>query len=467
MLGREKGGENGRRSWWLREALRGETDAPSLSGDVQADVCIVGAGFAGLWTALRLKEADPGLDVVVVEADVAGSGASGRNGGLALTFWHHFLSLEEICGPEEALRLARASDDAVKEIGRFCEAEGVDATYRSDGWLWTATNPFQIGAWQRTMDALALHGEFPFTPLDNDELTARSGSPKHLGGVFEASAATVQPAVLAQGLRRVAIERGVRLFEHSPLVGLDRGRTLRVRTPAGRVRADKVILAMNAWLTNVRELRNAFAVVASDILVTAPAEDRLRELGWTDGVGISDSRLMVHYYRTTADGRVAFGKGGCGLGFRKRVDIGLTSRRTADVAVRMVDVYPSLQGLAVEASWSGPIDRSVDGLPFFTELGRPDLLCGGGFSGNGVGPTVLAGRILASMALERDDAWSRCGLVRRPPRGLPPEPLRYLGGTIVRGAVARKERAEDSGSRPRRLDTRLASLAPAGLVPID
>ncbi len=120
----------------------------------------------------------------------------------------------------------------------------------------------------------------------------------------------------------------------------------------------------------------------------------------------------------------------------------------------------------IAASWSGPIDRTVDGLPFFFTLGRPDLVCGAGYSGNGVGPSVLGGRILCSMALGLDDEWSRCGLVRSPPGGLPGEPWRYLGGRVVRAAVARKERAEDDGRRPAAIDRALAGLAPSGLVPL-
>jgi glycine/D-amino acid oxidase-like deaminating enzyme len=133
----------------------------------------------------------------------------------------------------------------------------------------------------------------------------------------------------------------------------------------------------------------------------------------------------------------------------------------------MYELEPALAGVPLAASWIGPIDRSIDGLPFFTTLGRPDLIAGLGFSGNGVGPSVLGGRILASMALEREDQWSRCGLVRPPPRGLPPEPLRYLGGRIVRAAVARRERAEDAGRNPTWIDRRLTALAPPGLVPVD
>jgi glycine/D-amino acid oxidase-like deaminating enzyme len=210
-------------------------------------------------------------------------------------------------------------------------------------------------------------------------------------------------------------------------------------------------------------------IVSSDIVITDRVADQLQRAGWRDGVSISDSRLMVHYYRTTGDGRIAFGKGGGRLAYGARIDASFTgpSPLADEVARHLRATYAWLATVPIAASWTGPIDRSVDGLPFFLTLGRRDLACGAGYSGNGVGPSVLGGRILASLALGLDDEWARCGLVRTPPRGLPGEPLRYLGGRIVRGAVARKERAEDAGRRPARIDGAVARLAPAGLVPVD
>ncbi len=411
----------------------------------------------------------PSLRVIVLEADLAGAGASGRNGGFAMTFWHHFLALERACGSAQALRLAHASTDAVAHIGEFCREHGVDAQFRPGGWLWTATNPAQIGAWASTVEAIARHGERPFEELPPAEVAARAGSDRHLAGVFEAGAASVQPALLARGLRGVALAQGVELFEGSPMVGLDRGPLLVVRTPGGRVRAGRVVIAMNAWAARLRELRGRFVTIASDLVITEPAPERLERAGLSGGVSISDSRLMVHYYRPTPDGRLAFGKGGGTLAYGSRVGRSFEgiSPRTAAVAAHMHALEPALADVPLAASWVGPIDRSLDGLPFFTTLGRPDLICGLGYSGNGVGPSVLGGRILASMALGHEDEWSRCGLVRTPPSGLPPEPLSYLAGQLVRAAVARRERAEDAGRRPSWIDRRLTALAPPGLVPVD
>jgi putative aminophosphonate oxidoreductase len=462
------GSELGRKSWWLREVAPVD-DVNSLHGSRRADVCVVGGGFTGLWTALRVKELDPTADVVVVEADFCGAGASGRNGGFAMTFWHHFLALERACGTPAALWLARASADAIAELESFCAQHSIDAHYRRDGWLWTATNAAQLGAWERTIAAIERHGEKPFVAVTAEELQARSGSRAHIAGVFEPLSATIQPAALARGLVRLARQQGVEVFERSPMVALDRSARLSVRTPGGNVDADRVVIAMNAWSARLRELHRALVVVASDVVITDAAPEVLARTGWRDGVSISDSRLMVHYYRTTLDGRIAFGKGGGRLGYDARIGASFTgpSPMERELAARLRAVYPSFAAIPITASWMGPIDRTVDGLPFYHALGRPDLICGAGYSGNGVGPSVLGGRILASMALGRDDDWARCGLVRPPPKGLPPEPFRYLGGRVVRSAVARKERAEDAGRRAAGVDRALARLAPAGLVPLD
>jgi glycine/D-amino acid oxidase-like deaminating enzyme len=457
-----------RPSAWLREA-RPIEPLSSLEGSRDAEICIVGGGFTGMWTALQIKQLEPDCEVVLIEADVCGSGASGRNGGFVLTFWHHFTSLERICGSSEALRLARASAEVVNEIGAFCEVHGVDAHYRPEGWMWTATNASQLGAWDSTIAAIERHGERPFVRLKPDDVVARTGSPAHLAGVFEPISATVQPALLARGLARVIRELGVTVYESSPMVALDRSSTLVVRTRGGTVAADRVVLALGAWAIQMRELRNGLVVVASDIALSNPVPEERRREGWPGGLAISDSRLMVHYYRATSDGRIAFGKGGGRLAFGGRIGDSFQGRSPveSDLVTRTLSVWPAVAAAGFDCSWCGPIDRTTDAMPFFHAIGRPDLIAGAGFSGNGVGPSRLAGRVLASMALGRVDEWSRCGLVRRPPPGLPPEPARYLGGRLVRSAVGRKEEAQDAGRPPSKLDVALSRLAPSGLVPLD
>ena len=455
------------RSLWLQEALAAEdgVDSSELVEPIQADVCIVGGGYTGLWTALRITELEPGASVALVEADICGGGPSGRNGGFALSWWPKVETLVKRAGEEEAFRLVRASVEAVDELGAFCEREGIDAHYRRGGWLWTATSPAQLGSWEGAVAAAARAGEQPFEILSAEEVRRRTGSPVHLGAAYEAGAATVQPALLARGLRRVAVARGVRIFERSPMVELDRERGV-VRTSSGSVEAGAIVLATGAWLAGIPELKRAVVAVSSDMVATAPMAERLEAAGWTGGEAISNCRLMVHYYRTTSDGRIAFGQGGHRHAFGGRVeDEFFAASGSAEEVLRrdLVRLVPYADGVDVTHAWGGPIDRTADGAPIFGRLraARP-IVYAVGYSGNGVAPSLTAGKILASSALGRDDEWSGSVLNRGVASQFPPEPIRYFGGFVVRAAVKRKESREDDGRSVDPVTRRIAGLAPQG-----
>jgi putative aminophosphonate oxidoreductase len=463
-------GSTPHRSLWLREALAadGEADTEPARGAGRADVAIVGGGYTGLWTALELKQREPGLDVVILEADICGGGASGRNGGFVLSWWPKLETLIELFGEREGVRLAWASDEAVTAVGAFCDEHGVDAHYVHSGWLWVATSQVQAGAWEGAVRTCEEHGIAAFERMEPEQVRARGGTPTYVGGVFEPNAATVQPALLARGLRRLALARGVRIHEHSPMIGLDRRAPAVVRTPESAISADAVVIATNAWAARMRELRRLIVPLGSDVAATEPIPDRLAEIGWTGGEAISDSHLMVNYYRTTRDGRIAWGKGGGRLAAAGRVrPFDIDRRYTAQAARRMRSIYPMLADVPIAAEWSGWVDRSVNGLPVFGRLpGEGRVLYGIGFSGNGVGPTHLAGRILASLARGVEDEWSTCGLVADRHGKFPPEPARYAGSVAVRAAVARKERADDAGRAPDPVSRWLAGFAPSGYFKI-
>jgi putative aminophosphonate oxidoreductase len=455
------------RSLWLREVLPDGPSLPPLQGAARADVAIAGGGFVGLWSAIRIKQADPACDVVVLEQDICGGGASGRNGGMVLSWWPKLASLVSLCGDDQAVRLGRASEAAIDELRSFCEAHEIDCDFRRGGLLWTATTPAQTGAWDAVVSLTQRLGVDAFERLGPAEVARRSGSPTHLAGVFERRAATVQPAALARGLRRVALELGVRIFEHTCVTGFTRERPLAIRTDGGGLlAAEKLIVAMNAWAANLPELRRSLVVVSSDIVATAAIPERLREIGWDGGEGITDSQMMVNYYRTTRDGRIAFGKGTAGLAYGARIseDFDRSARRTTMVTAEFRRAYPKLADVPIEHDWGGPIDRTTNSVPILGHLGgREHILYGVGWSGNGVGPSVVGGKVLASLALGRRDEWSENRLIDRTWERFPPEPVRYLGGQAVREAVIRKERAERSGRQPSQIAVRLAKLAPAGL----
>ena len=455
------------RPYWIAQALAQEAEAPApaLERDARAGLCIVGGGFTGLWTAILAKQARPALDVVVLEADVCGAGASGRNGGCALTWSTKFFTLQRLYGEAEAVRLVQASEQAVLDIESFCRRHAIDCEFRRHGTLYTASAPAQVGASDAVMAALQERGISSWTKLPVPDVQRRGGSRQHLEGWFSPLAATVQPGKLVRGLRRVALQMGVRLHEGTPMLALEEGSPPAVRTPRGTVTADKVVVAINAWMAgSFREFARSIAIVSSDMVITEPAPARLAASGLDGGISVLDSRTFVHYYRSTEDGRLMFGKGGNTFAFGGRMlpVFDQPSPYREDLAQRLRGFLPELAQVPIAASWNGASDRSVTGLPFFGRLrGRADVFYGFGYSGNGVAPSRMGGEILCSLALGLDNAWTRSPLVRGPLGRFPPEPIRYVGSIVVRNAIRRKEAAEDSGRVASGIDRQLAKFAAA------
>ncbi len=455
------------RPFWLQQALDQEqaSACPALAADTHCDVCIVGGGYTGLWTALMLKEQNPALDVVLIEADICGAGASGRNGGCALSWSAKYFTLERLFGMQEAVRLVKASEQSIYAIGDFCRAHGIDADYRLDGTLYTATNRAQMGATDGVIAALERQGINSFQRLPVEQVQRLAGSARHLEGWFSPAAATVQPGKLVRGLRRVALQKGVRIHEGTAMTGLQEGPQAGVETAGGTVRAGRVVLALNAWMARAfPQFERSVAIVSSDMIITEPQPQLLRQIGLTSGVSVLDSRIFVHYYHNTSDGRLMLGKGGNTFAYGGRMLPVFDQPSPYEALLRrsLGDFFPTLAQVPVAATWNGPSDRSVTGLPFFGRLGsQGNVFYGFGYSGSGVGPCHMGGQILSSLTLGLDNPWTRSPLVNGPLGYFPPEPIRYLGSLMVRNAIRRKEQAEDHGHRPRRLDVRLARFAAA------
>jgi glycine/D-amino acid oxidase-like deaminating enzyme len=453
---------------WLREAISpDEEDCPALEGDQRADVCIVGGGYAGMWTAIELKQRQPSLDIAIVEADICGGGASGRNSGMVLSQWAKFRALEVFSGTAGALQLGRAFGQSADNLEAFCRTHGIDAQFRRDGWIWGATCPRQVGSWNDILAALAPHGLHPFRAVDAAEITALTGSRSFLAGIIDPAAATVHPGKLVRGIRRVALTLGIRIYENSAMTRLDRTPPARVHTARGSITAERIVLTLNAWSMRFPELRSAILMIASDDAMTAPVQELLERIGYKAKPLMNDSQLFVTGFRTTADHRFTPGITGGVIGFG-----GLGTNRFEGRSLREDVIrdsvrrgHPALADLPFVESWYGPIDRTRSGLPLFGKLpGTPSIYYGYGFSGNGVATTPIAGKILASLVLDAEDEWSTSGLVRPPEHWLPPEPARYIGALLVRAAIKRKDKLAYEDRDPGPLTRRLAALAPGGIT---
>ena len=436
-------------AWWLEQALAAEEPrpAPPLAGDLDVDVAIVGGGYTGLWTALALRERAPELRVALLEAEICGAGPSGRNGGFVHGYWASLASLRPVLGDAAAVRLAEAAGAIVPGVRAFAEARGEDIWLREGGMLMVSAAPAQDAAIERAVAAAAAVGRpDQAVALSRDELARRVASPVFREGVFYPDGATVHPGLLVRALRRAALDAGVDVYERTPV---RRVRDGAVETERGVVRAREIVLALNAALAGWSPASRNLTNFGSYVVLTEPAPELVEQLGWTGGEAIMDARMFLHYFRTTNDGRVLMGSGSGPIGFGGRVDDRFSrDRPTAERAeAGLRRLLPGLAGARVERAWGGPIDVSADHLPFFATKPGTRIHYGAGYSGHGVGPSWLGGRILASLALGADDEWTRLPLATRSVPRLPPEPLRRIGGGLVRKSVMACEAAEEEGLR--------------------
>jgi glycine/D-amino acid oxidase-like deaminating enzyme len=444
-----------RRSWWLEEALGhdefAKPEAPALAADTGADVVILGGGYTGMWTAYHLKEREPDLDIVLLEADICGGGPSGRNGGFCDGWWGHLPDLIAAYGEADASELLMMAGRSPSEIGAWCERHGVDAWFHHAGDLAVAASDAQDRGWSTLLEAASRLGvQDEFIPLSRDEVRARCNSPVFRSGLFIPDAANLQPARLARGLRRVLLELGVRIHEHTGVTRLRASSPVEVETPRGTVLAREAVVALGAWATWWREHKPFTTLRGSYMVITEPAPDRLEELGWTGGEQIRDRRSSIHYARTTQDGRIALGLGGLQPDLARRIDhrYDYVPEYAARVARDLVRLFPAFAGVPIEAAWGGPINVSGLTMPFFGTTGRHrNVHHGLGYTGNGVGPSHLGGKILAALALHADDGFSRLAVVSRTPKRFPPEPIRSPGMLVANAAIRRKDDLEEAGRR--------------------
>jgi glycine/D-amino acid oxidase-like deaminating enzyme len=448
--------------YWLEEAPGVEV-APELVGRRDADVVVVGGGYTGMWAAWHVKKLEPEARVVLLEAEKCGYGPSGRNGGFCNGMWASLANMRGRWGDAGALAVARAGDEAVTGVGEFCASEGIDAWHRPGGYLQVSSAEAHDGVGSRVVDACRELGvEDAVVPLSPAQVAERCASPAFRGGVFYPRSATVQPARLALGLRQRLGEGGVEIHERAPvtrLVGFGTG--VEAQTASGAVRAPRAVIAIGAAAKTRRgPLHNRLSIASSHIVITEPVPELLAQVGWTSGECITDSRALVDYFRTTPDGRIAFGWGGGRIAFGAR----LHGRTEIDAAVasqaarHLWSYFPGLAGHALTHAWGGPIDASPTHLPLVLPLHGNRAFAAAGYTGNGVGPSHMIGRTLASLALDRRDNHSRLPFIDPSPRPIPPEPFHWLGAEAIRSGIMRKEDAELSGRRPHPLSSLLARV---------
>lgn len=450
---------------WFVEALQKEDNLEinQLDLNLNTDVCIIGGGFTGLWTALKIKEKKPNTNIVLIEKDLCGSGASGRNGGCMIPQSTKFQGIKKIVGLEDAKKIVMATEAAVNNIKDYCIKNNIDAQIRDDGVLYGATNKFHKGAFESLIKDLNENQINSWERLSQEKVQLLTGSKKFIDGYYSPIGGSLQPALLVRGLKKTAENKGIKIYEKSAALSYKGKKEIIIKTKEGSIKCNKLIIAMNAWAPSLLPfLSRSVILVSSDMIISEPIKNELQDLGLNSGLVILDSNLFTHYCRTTPDGKIILGKGGNTFSFGNKVIDSFDGPSTIEKFLKksFKSFYPSLKNVKITKSWNGPSERTKTGFPFFGyHPNNQNISYAFGYSGNGILTCYVGGEILSSMALEEDNEWTKSNFCKGPLKMFPPEPFRWLGAMVIRNAVRRKEKNQEIGKNPFWIDKQLAKLA--------
>jgi len=433
-------------SFWLDDLPARAADAP-LEGVADADLCIVGGGFTGLWAALHAKADDPARDVVVLEAGRVGAGASGRNGGFLVASLTHGPANGRARFPDEIDALERLAFENFAGLKADLVAHGIDAQLEETGELTVLLEPHEVEAAVQEAALLRGYGH-DVDVLDAAAMRAEVDSPTYLGGVWDRSGAgLVHPGRLVAGLREAALRAGVRIHEHTPATALAKapGGGVTVTTPGGAVRARRVLLATSAYPPLLARLKHFLVAVYDYVLVSEPLSAAQKDaIGWRGRQGIGDGGNQFHYYRQTADDRILWG--GFDAVYRRGGPVGahldVHDPTFAALSQHFFTTFPQLEGLRFTHRWGGAIDTCSRFSVFFgTALGGR-VAYATGYTGLGVAATRFGARVGLDLLDGRASEATKLQYVRRKPVPFPPEPLRHGVIALTQRELARADRNE-------------------------
>ena len=441
-------------SLWHETAPADRQPRPPLSGSREADVVIVGAGYTGLWTAYYLMEHDPELRVCVLEREVVGFGASGRNGGWCSAIFPASLrKIASASGRAAAIAMQAAMNDTVGEVARVVKAEGIDCDFAYGGHVSAARNRAQLARARSEVEGWREwgFGEDHIRLLDAEELRARVDLAGALGGTYTPHCAALHPAKLVHGLARTVAGRGVTIHEHTPVTGIEPGVA---RTPYGTVRARTVIVATEGYTSDLPGHRRAIVPMYSLMVATEPLPKQWWEqTGLRERETFADKRHLRIYGQRTADDRIAFGGRGAPYHFGSRIRPEYDRDERVHTMLRKIvkELFPALPEVRFTHAWGGNLGIPRDWYPSVRYDARTGLGYAGGYVGDGVATANLAGRTLADLITRRDTPLTRLPWVGRRSPDWEPEPLRWLGvnaGTVL---FALADRTEAAIGRPSRM----------------
>ncbi len=441
---------------WARQALTDakpavfwsdRDDAPALTppldGDISADLTVIGGGFTGLWAAIQALEEEPNLRVVVVEGERCGFGGSSRNGGFCDSSLTHGLENGLSHWPDDTETLIRMGRDNLDGIEAAVDRYEIDADFRRAAEVGVATEAWHLDSLKESLEAHRSVGD-DVELLDADEMQARVRSPTYLGGLIRHNdASLVDPARLCWGLRAAAEKLGAAVHEQSPATAVTRDRqALKVVTPGGTVRSERVLMATNAYPGPVRHPRRYVIPVYDHVLMTEPlSTEQLASIGWKEREGIGDVSNQFHYYRLSEDDRILWGGYDATYHFNNGLEPhhDQSDHTHGTLAEHFFETFPQLEGLRFTHRWGGPIGTTTQFTATWGTAHDGLLTWVAGYTGLGVGASRFGAKVALDLAFGQTTERTELEMVRKKPFPFPPEPFRWVGVEMTKAAIKRAD----------------------------
>ena len=443
-------------SFWLENSGDDLTPRPPLDGSISVDVGIMGAGFTGLWTAYYLLQRDPSLKIAIVEAEIAGFGASGRNGGWCFSgFPVGPLELLEKYGRDTAREVSLAMYQSVDDVGRVCREEGIDAHYAKGGELEIARADYELPKLQRMYDEYAAIGL-----EDHYELLDAEGTARHVrvanavGGFWNKEGAAIQPARLVRGLARAVERHGATIYEQTRVRDFVTGYSPVLQTDRGNVRAKVIVLAGEGYMAQLPKVGNLIMPMTSHMVITEPLPaDMWEQIGWERREVLGGFGHYNGYINHTADGRIAFGAYRGRYPFNSRITDDLDRKEAIFDHARASAIkwWPELRNVRFTHEWGGVFGTPRDHMPVMRYDKKYGVATGRGYTGEGVATANLSGRVLADLITGTDSPLTKLPMTSHYSKRWEPEPFRWLGYQFVsRSRQNYFREVEERGGYPER-----------------